>query len=244
MSATDKKIHSKKLKLEDINIDTPRIMDQEWIEFLLDCNCNTDNKVQDTNIINTDCNVIKDITWMGGHNIVSKDIPTMLFENIKLALNMEEIIIKENVLDVTFKDCDIAEVTIKDTYNFCTLIIKDTNIDMLRIETANVKRIYLINSTVLDLFITRSIIPYGILMNYNSSIGRLYMNNSFINNETNKTFNETYKDNIKNADDIIMDDRLVDAVKYEVILYGSSIIETVNEGRVKIDKDIENEGAN
>ena len=117
------------------------------------------------------------------------------------------------------------------------LKLEDINIDMLRIETANVKRIY-------DIFVIRSIIPYGILMNYNSSIGRLYMNNSLINNESNKTYNEAFKDSIKDADDIIiMDDRLIDVIKDKVALNHSCIIEhegeeTYNYYYNRNDKDI------
>lgn len=235
-----KRIHSKKLRTEcdDYGIDTPRVMNQEWIDFILDCR-KIDNKVQEVGIINTEYNIISGITWLGGHDIINKDVVSILFKNISLkSINMESIIIKENVLEATFKDSHIAEAVIQENNRFNTLIIKNCNIGILRIEWSRVNRILLYNSEISNLIVSGSMIPFGILMNYNSSINRLYMNGSFINNESNKGYNEAYNDNIKDADDIIMDDKLIDIVKYEVKMHSSSIIETRDEGELLIQRDL------
>lgn len=239
-NANDKRIHSKKLRTEcdDYGIDTPRVMNQEWIDFILDCR-KIDNKVQEVGIINTEYNIISGITWLGGHDIINKDVVSILFKNISLkSINMESIIIKENVLEATFKDSHIAEAVIQENNRFNTLIIKNCNIGILRIEWSRVNRILLYNSEISNLIVSGSMIPFGILMNYNSSINRLYMNGSFINNESNKGYNEAYNDKIKDADDIIMDDKLIDIVKYEVKMHGSSIIETRDEGELLIQRDL------
>lgn len=233
-----KRIRSKKLRTEcdDYGIDTPRVMNQEWIDFILDCR-KVDNKVQEVGIINTEYNIISGITWLGGHDLINKDVASILFKNISLkSINMESIIIKENVLEATFKDSNVAELVIQENNRFNTLIIKNCDIGILRIEWSRVNRILLYNSKISNLIVLGSMIPFGILMNYNSSIGRLYMNGSFINNESNKGYNEAYNDKIKDADDIIMDDKLIDIVKYEVKLHGSSIIETRDEGELLIQR--------
>lgn len=233
-----RRIHSKKLRTEcdDYGIDTPRVMNQEWIDFILDCR-KVDNKVQEVGIINTEYNIISGITWLGGHDLINKDVASILFKNISLkSINMESIIIKENVLEATFKDSNVAELVIQENNRFNTLIIKNCDIGILRIEWSRVNRILLYNSKISNLIVLGSMIPFGILMNYNSSIGRLYMNGSFINNESNKNYNEAYDDKIKDADDIIMDDKLIDIVKYEVKLHGSSIIETRDEGELLIQR--------
>lgn len=223
----------------EAGIDTPRIMNQDRIDLLLNCNDNTGDKEQETDIINTEYNIIDGLRWLRGHDIINKDIISMLFKNINLkSLNMEGIIIKENVLKATFKDSYITEVAIQDNNKFNTLIIKNCTIDVLRIDWSRVNRIILYNSEILDFTIKGSMIPCGVLMNYNSSINRLHMYDSLINNELNKGYNEAYSDDIKDADDIIMDDRLVDIVKYEVKLYGSSIIETKDEGEVLIQRNL------
>lgn len=234
----NRRIHSKKLRTEcdDYGIDTPKVMNQEWIDFILDCR-KVDNKVQEVGIINTEYNIIDGITWLGGHDIINKDVASILFKNISLkSINMEAIVIKENVLEATFKDSDIAEAVIQENNRFNTLIIKNCNIGILRIEWSRVNRILLYNSEISNLIVSGSMIPFGILMNYNSSIGRLYMNGSLINNEFNKNYNEAYDYKIKDADDIIMDDKLVDIVKYEVKMHGSSIIETRDEGELLIQR--------
>lgn len=224
----------------EAGIDTPRIMNQDRVDLLLNCNDdNTGDKEQETDIINTKYNIIDGLTWLGGHDIINKDIVSMLFKNINLkSLNMEGIIIKENVLKATFKDSYITEVAIQDNNKFNTLIIKNCNIDVLRIDWSRVNRIILYNSEILSFTIKGSMIPCGVLMNYNSSIYRLYMYDSLINNELSKGYNEAYSDDIKDADDIIMDDRLVDIVKYEVRLHGSNIIETKEEGEVLIQRNL------
>ena len=241
MSDNIKRIHSKKLRTEynEVGIDTPRIMNQENVDLLLDCRNNTGNKVQDTNIINTEYNIIDGLTWLGGHDIINKDIVSMLFRNINLkSLNMEGIVIKENVLEATFEDNHISEAVIQENNRFNTLVIKNCTIGILRIDWSRVNRVILYNSEISNFIVTGSMIPFGVLMNYNSSIGKLYMNNSFINNESNKGYNETNSDNIKDADDIIMDDRLIDVIKYEVRIHGSSIIETRDEGELLIQRNL------
>lgn len=224
----------------EAGIDTPRIMNQDRIDLLLNCDSNnTGDKTQETNIINTEYNIIDGLRWLRGYDIINKDIISMLFKNINLkSLNMEGIIIKENVLKATFKDSYITEVAIQENNKFNTLIIKNCNIDVLRLDWSRVNRIILYNSEILSFTIKGSMIPCGVLMNYNSSINRLYMYDSLINNELSKGYNEAYSDDIKDADDIIMDDRLVDIVKYEVKLYGSSIIETKDEGEVLIQRNL------
>lgn len=240
MSDNDNIKRTRKLRTEynEVGIDTPKVMNQESVNLLLDRRNNTDNKAE-TNIINTEYNIIDGLTWLGGHDIINKDVVSMLFKNINLkSINMEGIVIKENVLEATFKDSHIAEAVIQENNRFNTLIIKNCTIGLLRIDWSRVNRILLYNSEILNFIVTGSMIPFGILMNYNSSIGRLYMNNSFINNESNKGYNEAYNDNIKDADDIIMDDRLVDIVKYEVKMHGSSIIETRDEGELLIERNL------
>lgn len=231
-----KRIRSKKLRTEcdDYGIDTPRIMNQDNVDSILSCDNNANAK---DDIINTEYNIIDGITWLGGHDIINKDVVSILFKNINLkSINMEGIIIKENVLEATFKDGHISEIVIQENNRFNTLVIKNCNIGILRIEWSRVNRILLYNSKISNLIVSGSMIPFGILLNYNSSINRLYMNGSFINNESNKGYNEAYNDNIKDADDIIMDDKLVDIVKYEVKMHGSSIIETRDEGELLIQR--------
>lgn len=234
-----KRIRSKKLrtKCDEVGIDTPRVMNQETVDSLLNNNNNTGDKAQETDIINTEYNIIEGLIWLGGHDIINKDVVSMLFRNIILkSINMEAIVIKENVLETTFEDSHISEAVIQENNRFNTLIIKNCDIGILRVEWSRVNRILLYNSKISNLIVLGSMIPFGILMNYNSSIGRLYMNGSFINNESNKNYNEAYDDKIKDADDIIMDDKLIDIVKYEVKLHGSSIIETRDEGELLIQR--------
>lgn len=224
---------------KEVGVDTPRIMSQETADLLLNNNNNTGDKTQETDIINTKYNIIEGLRWLRGRNIVNKDIVSMLFKNINLkSLNMEGIIIKENVLKATFKDSYITEVAIQENNRFNTLIIKNCTIGILRIEWSRVNRIILYNSKILNFTLEGSIIPFGVLMNYNSSINRLYMHDSLINNELSKGYNEAYSDDIKDADDLIMDDKLVDIVKYEVRLHGSSIIETKDEGELLIQRNL------
>lgn len=166
---------------KEVGIDTPRIMNQERIDLLLNCNNNTSDKTQETDIINTEYNIIEGLTWLRGRNIVNKDVVSMLFRNINLkSLNMEGIIIKENVLKATFKDSYITEVAIQENNRFNTLIIKNCTIDVLRVDWSRVNRIILYNSKILNFTLEGSIIPFGVLMNYNSSINRLCINESII----------------------------------------------------------------
>ena len=120
-----KRIHSKKLrtKCDEVGIDTPRIMNQETADLLLsNNNNNTGDKAQETDIINTEYNIIEGLTWLGGHDIINKDVVSMLFRNINLkSLNMEGIVIRENVLEATFEDSHISEAVIQENNIFNSL---------------------------------------------------------------------------------------------------------------------------
>lgn len=207
-----------------------RVMDQETIYKIL-------NKPLKDNIINDGkYNVIKDIKWAGGHDLYNENIPNLLIQNVNFnGINMEDIYIKQGIDRLSIDKCDLNTVEVIRNDELVTVVIRDSDIGALNFNKCRIRRVLLYNCKVNNLLLTDTIIPRGILLNYNTKIDRLYMHNSLINNTDKHNFNEANDEFIKEADDLIMDDKLISVIKSRIDIIGSHIIEETKDNRFYID---------
>ena len=207
-----------------------RIMNQETLDEIL--NRSLENKI----INDGKYNVIKDIKWAGGHDLYNKNIPNLLIQNANFnGVNMEYVYIEQGINRLSIDKCDLNIVEIIGNNELVTVVIRDSDIGALNFNKCRIRRVLLYNCKIYNLLLTDTIIPRGILLNYNTKIDRLYMNNSLINNTDKHNFNEVNDEFIKEADDLIMDDKLISVIKSRIDIVGSHIIEEVKDNRFYID---------
>lgn len=206
-----------------------RIMNQETLDEIL-------NKSLENKIINDGkYNVIKDIKWAGGHDLYNKNIPNLLIQNANFnGVNMEDVYIEQGINRLSIDKCDLNIVETIGNNELVTVVIRDSDIGALNFNKCRIRRVLLYNCKIYNLLLTDTIIPRGILLNYNTKIDKLYMCNSLINNTDKHNFNEENDEFIKEADDLIMDDKLISVIKSRIDIVGSHIIEEVKDNRVCI----------
>lgn len=207
-----------------------RIMNQETLDEIL-------NKSLENKIINDGkYNVIKDIVWKGDCDLYNKNIPNLIMQNVKFGDdNMEDVYIEQGINRLSIDKCDLNIVETIGNNELVTVVIRDSDIGALNFNKCRIRRVLLYNCKIYNLLLTDTIIPRGILLNYNTKIDRLYMNNSLINNTDKHNFNEENDEFIKEADDLIMDDKLISVIKSRIDIVGSHIIEEVKDNRFYID---------
>ena len=207
-----------------------RIMNQEALDKILS------TPLKDNIINDGEYNVIKDIKWAGGHDLYNKNIPNLLIQNVNFnGVNMEDIYIEQGINRLSIDKCDLNIVEIIGNDELVTVVIRDSDIGALNFNKCRIRRVLLYNCKINSLLLTDTIIPRGILLNYNTKIDKLYMCNSLINNTDKHNFNEENDEFIKEADDLIMDDKLISVIKSRIDIVGSHIIEEVKDNRFYID---------
>lgn len=206
-----------------------RIMNQETLDEIL-------NKSLENKIINDGkYNVIKDIVWKGDCDLYNKNIPNLLIQNANFnGVNMEDVYIEQGINRLSIDKCDLNIVETIGNNELVTVVIRDSDIGALNFNKCRIRRVLLYNCKIYNLLLTDTIIPNGVLLNYNTKIDKLYMCNSLINNTDKHNFNEENDEFIKEADDLIMDDKLISVIKSRIDIVGSHIIEEVKDNRVCI----------
>ncbi len=207
-----------------------RIMNQETLDEIL-------NKSLENKIINDgEYNVIKDIEWKGDCDLYNKNIPNLIMQNVKFGDDsMEDIYIEQGINRLSIDKCNLNITEIIGNDELVTVVIKDSEIDSLTFNKCRIRRVLLYNCKIYNLVLLDTIIPNGILLNYNTKIDKLYMCNSLINNTDKHNFNEENSEFIKEADDLIMDDKLISIIKSKIDIVGSHIIEEIKDNRIRID---------
>lgn len=206
-----------------------RIMNQETLDEIL-------NKSLENKIINDGkYNVIKDIVWKGDCDLYNKNIPNLIMQNVKFGDDsMEDVYIEQGINRLSIDKCNLNITEIIGNDELVTVVIKDSEIDSLTFNKCRIRRVLLYNCKIYNLVLLDTIIPNGVLLNYNTKIDKLYMCNSLINNTDKHNFNEENDEFIKEADDLIMDDKLISVIKSRIDIVGSHIIEEVKDNRVCI----------
>ena len=229
MSDDNNKIKIKKIENKYTSKEEISVMDQKTLVKIL-------HEPLKNNIMNDGkYNVIKDIKWTGNYDLYNKNIPNLLMQNVIFGNNsMEDVYIEQGVNRLSIDKCNLNIVETIGNDELVTVVIRDSEIVSLNFNKCRVRRVLLYNCNIHSLVLTDTIIPNGILLNYNSSIGRLYMNNSLINNTNKYKFNEENSKLIKEADDIIMDDKLISVIKSRIDIMGSHIIEEIKDNRICI----------
>ena len=181
-------------------------------------------------------NVIKDIEWKRDCDLYNKNIPNLIMQNVKFGDDsMEDVYIEQGVNRLSIDKCNLNITEVIGNDELVTVVIRDSEIDSLTFNKCRIRRVLLYNCKIYNLVLLDTIIPNGVLLNYNTKIDKLYMNNSLINNTNKYKFNEENSKFIKEADDIIMDDKLISVIKSRIDIMGSHIIEEIKDNRICID---------
>ena len=180
---------------------------------------------------------IENIYKMPDTKIQNNDIEKLKIKNINYPEGESETIeIKDNVGIIYVNDSSFPILEINDNRDLAILELRNVNLTTLNIHSSLIGSIFLYNCNIDRLYVANSVTIDGILMNHNTKLDNLKLRYSIISNTFKNRYNDIYNEKIKTADDIIIDEPLIESTRYSIDMRYSRIIEDDDCGCVYINK--------
>ena len=181
---------------------------------------------------------IENIYKMPDTKIQNNDVDKLKINNINYPEGESETIeIKDNVGIIYVNDSSFPILEINDNRDLAILELRNVNLTTLNIHSSLIGSIFLYNCNIDRLYVANSVTIDGILMNHNTKLDNLKLRYSIISNTFKNRYNDIYNEKIKTADDIIIDEPLIESTRYSIDLRYSRIFEDDASGCVYINKE-------
>lgn len=183
----------------------------------------SDRELENMGLIKTEGDygvIMKNVNSFDGYDLHIRKNLDLIFDNCDLD-NNDRIYI-ETTNDITITNCSLGNLIIQKNHQR-EINIFNSYIEYLTIDESVLRRVKLDNSIIDSLEITHSILPYGLHVNYKSSIGTFKLFESLIDNTPVVNYNHNAARNINPED--LYEENLEDIVRDKFILSNSLIIE-------------------
>lgn len=183
----------------------------------------SDRELENMGLIKTEGDygvIMKNVNSFDGYDLHIRKNLGLIFDNCDLD-NNDRIYI-ETTNDITINNCTLGNFIIEKNHQR-EIDISNSYIEYLTINESVLRRVKLDNSIIDNLEITHSVLPYGLHVNYKSSIGTFKLFESLIDNTPVVNYNYNAPRNIKLKD--LYEESLEDIVRDKFILSNSLLIE-------------------
>lgn len=183
----------------------------------------SDRELENAGLIKTgrDYGVImKNVNSFDGYDLHIRKNLGLIFDNCDLD-NNDRIYI-ETTNDITINNCSLGNLIIEKNHQR-EINIYNSYIEYLTINESVLRRVKIDNSIIDSLEITHSVLPYGLHINYESSIGTFKLFESLIDNTPVANYNHNAERNVN--PEKLYEENLEDIVRDKFILSNSLLIE-------------------
>lgn len=216
---------------------------------------NENNKILNQDVLNKELNFDNELnTWrvfanrgeygtieniykMPDTKIQNNNVDKLKINNINYPEGESETIeIRDNIGIVYVNNSSFPILEINDNRDLAIIELRNVNLTTLNIHNSLVGSIFLYNCNIDRLYVANSVTIDGILMNHNTKLNNLKLRYSIISNSFKNNYNDIYNEKIKTADDIIIDEPLIESTRYSIDMRYSKIIEDDSLGCIYINK--------